>query len=183
MRNFCPTFLSESVFDIDYEKLYNLGKRVILFDLDNTLISYFETIPSEELILLGEKLNNMGFITYVFTNNHESRLKDFCDKFPHYKDNYHMDKPFGFKIRKYLKNENILNLSSVIMIGDQLVTDIICANRVGVDSILVRSISRESEHLYTRINRKREKGIVKRIAKNNSSYASQIFNIINKESK
>lgn len=181
MRNFCPTFLSENVFEIDYENLYNLGKRIILFDLDNTLISYFETVPDEKLINLGKSLIDMGFKTYVFTNNHEARLKTFCMSFPHYKDNYHMNKPFGSKMKKYLLTEGITDLSSVIMIGDQLVTDIICANRVGVDSILIRSISRKSEHLYTRVNRLREKGIVKRIAKVNSSFASQISNIIIKE--
>jgi predicted HAD superfamily phosphohydrolase YqeG len=67
------------------------------------------------------------------------------------------------------------------MIGDQLVTDILCANRVGVDSILVKSISRASEKWYTRINRLRDPFIVKKIAKKDALYAKQIAEIVRKE--
>ena len=69
------------------------------------------------------------------------------------------------------------------MIGDQLVTDVLCANNVGVDSILVKSISRESEKFYTVINRLREPLIIKRFAKHNKEYANQILEIIKKEKK
>ena len=67
------------------------------------------------------------------------------------------------------------------MIGDQLVTDILCANNVGVESILVKSISRESEKLYTIINRWREPFIIKRYWKKNPEYAAQIYEMIKKE--
>ena len=40
MNHHIPTYLAQSVYDIDYNKLYANGKRVILFDLDNTLAPY-----------------------------------------------------------------------------------------------------------------------------------------------
>ena len=94
-----------------------------------------------------------------------------------------MKKPFAHKVKKFLKNNNINDYNEIIMIGDQLVTDILCANNVGVESILIKSISRESEKLYTIVNRWREPYIVKRIARKNPEYAAQIYEIIKKEKK
>ena len=59
----------------------------------------------------------------------------------------------------FLKKENI-EITNTILIGDQLLTDIKCANKLGLDSVLVKSISRKSEKWYTRINRLREKRVI-----------------------
>lgn len=180
MSKYMPTNVALSVFDVDYDTLYANGKRIILFDLDNTLISYYETLPTNELIELGHKLLEKGFKTYVLTNNYLSRIEPFINQFPHTEAGFLMKKPFAFKIKKYLKEHQITDYSSIIMIGDQLVTDIRCANSLGVDSILVKSISRKSEKWYTVINRKREKRIVKNIAKKDAEYAKKISEIIKK---
>lgn len=37
---FYPDRIEESVYNIDFEKLYNNGKRGILFDIDNTLVMH-----------------------------------------------------------------------------------------------------------------------------------------------
>ena len=51
------------------------------------------------------------------------------------------------------------------MIGDQILTDIIGANRLGIKSILVNPIKRKTDHVFTRINRKLEKYIINKIIK------------------
>lgn len=183
MSKYMPTNVALSVFDVDYDTLYASGKRIILFDLDNTLISYFEKVPSTSLIELGHKLLKIGFKTYVLTNNYGSRINLFMETFPATEAGYLMKKPFAYKIKRFLKERNITDYSKIIMIGDQLVTDIKCANNLGVDSILVKSISRASEHWYTIINRSREKGIVKKIAKKDPVFAAKISEIIKKEDK
>ena len=94
-----------------------------------------------------------------------------------------MQKPFAYKIKSFLKTQEIYDYSQIVMIGDQLVTDIKCANRLKVDSVLIKSISRESEHFYTRINRLREKSIVKKIAKKDASKAALIWQVVSKEKK
>lgn len=180
---YLPTHLSTSVFEVDYNKLYEEGKRIILFDLDNTLISYYESVASPKLIALGNKLLDMGFQTFVLTNNHGYRIHHFMENFPASAFGSHMHKPGAKKIMKFLKAHEVTNLSMIIMIGDQLVTDILCANRLGVESILVKSISRESEHLYTVINRLREPFIVRNIAKKDPEIANKIMKIISKEKK
>lgn len=183
MSKYIPTKLALSVYDIDYNELYANGKRIILFDLDNTLISYYENKPNEKLIEFGNKLLSMGFKVYVLSNNKGSRISLFMETFPATGSGNLMKKPFAYKVKRFLKEQDINNYQEIIMIGDQLVTDVLCANNVGVDSILIKSISRESEKFYTIINRLREPLIVKKIAKKDPIYAKQIYEIIKKEKK
>lgn len=181
MSKYLPTNVALSVFNVDYDTLYAKGKKIILFDLDNTLISYDESVPSPELIKLGEQLLEKGFKVFVLTNNHGYRINHFMETFPATKAGYSMRKPFAYKIRRFLKNNQVNDYGQVVMIGDQLLTDIKCANRLGVESILVKSISRTSEHLYTRLNRLREKNVIKQLAKIDEAYAKQIAELIKKE--
>ena len=183
LSKYIPTKLSLSIYDIDYNELYANGKRIILFDLDNTLISYYEDKPDKKLIEFGNKLLSMGFKVYVLSNNRGKRINLFMETFPATGSGNLIKKPYAHKVKKFLKNNNINNYNEIIMIGDQLVTDNLCANNVGVESILIKSISRESEKLYTIINRWREPLIVKRIARKNPEYAAQIYKIIKKEKK
>mgnify|MGYP000121594272 FL=1 len=76
-----------------------------------------------------------------------------------------------------MKKENI-EITNTILIGDQLLTDIKCANKLGLDSVLVKSISRKSEKWYTRINRLREKRVINNIAKVDKEKAIAIAKII-----
>lgn len=181
MSLYLPTYLAKSVIDINFNKLYDEGKRIILFDLDNTLISYEQKTCSSDLKLLSGILLSKGFKVYVLTNNYESRITNFKKSFQATDYGYKMYKPRTKRIMKYLEEKGITDYSKIIMIGDQLVTDILCANRLGVDSVLVKSISRKSEHFYTKINRMREKFIVNKIAKTNPDFANQIREIIKKD--
>ena len=63
---FYPDRIEESVYNIDFEKLYNNGKRGILFDIDNTLV----------MDLFG-RLHLLGFKTCLISNNDEERVKRF----------------------------------------------------------------------------------------------------------
>ena len=181
MSKYIPKKVALSVYDIDYNELYASGKKIILFDLDNTLISYDEDLPSKKLIDLGTKLLQIGFKVYIISNNKGKRITNFVRSFPvtGYKEK--MKKPFAYKIKKFLKESNYQNLEEIVMIGDQILTDIVCANKVGIDSILVKSISRKSEMIYTTINRLRGPLVLRKYARKNPQYANKIYEIIKKE--
>ena len=177
MNKYIPTYLAQTVYDIDFVTLYEQGKRVILFDLDNTLASYEEAIPTEKQLELNKYLRKLGYKIYIVSNNREPRTKLYTTTFV--VDNYLVlaRKPFTRRITKFLKKENI-NKNGMIMIGDQLLTDICCANKLGVDCYLVHSISRKTEKWYTKINRKREKIVLRKIEKKNEKLANEIRKII-----
>ena len=70
----------------------------------------------------------------------------------------------GFK--KAVKALGITDYSQVVVLGDQILTDILGGNRMGFKTILIKAIDRESEVFSTRFNRRFERKIVKRIKKN-----------------
>ena len=64
LQSYIPTDCYKTVFEIDYNKLYEQGKRLLLFDLDNTLISYREDKLSKETIDLFFNLQQKGLPLY-----------------------------------------------------------------------------------------------------------------------
>ena len=52
------------------------------------------------------------------------------------------------------------------VIGDQLLTDVLFGNRVGITTILVNPLS-VHDKIFTRFNRRREKKIYKKLYQNN----------------
>ena len=49
-KKFIPNEFHDSFFDIDFKKLYDDGLRLILSDLDNTLISYDDIKPTKRIL-------------------------------------------------------------------------------------------------------------------------------------
>ena len=76
IKKMIPTYFYKSIYDIDYKGLYNDGIRLILTDLDNTLISYKETLPTPELFELKKRIEDMGFELLLVHNQVLYELKD-----------------------------------------------------------------------------------------------------------
>lgn len=161
---YIPNYVYKTIYDIDFDTLYASGKRIILSDLDNTIARYDEIEPSIKCIKWNELLKNQGFKIYLVSNNNDTRIKKFSEKF-------HIDgylskarKPFTKRLENFLKENNIKK-QEVISIGDQIVTDIAGFNSLGVDTILVKTINQKKQKWYTKINRSREKRILRKIKK------------------
>lgn len=163
VKKFIPNQFHDSVYDIDFDQLYKEGKRLILSDLDNTLISYDELVPSKENLELFSKLEAIGFEVILLSNNIPPRvnkyIKDISIKgYANARKplNVGMRKAFNNASREYKKNE-------IVVIGDQLMTDVWGANRYNVSSILVNPIKKKTEKWYTKFNRRTEVKMLERI--------------------
>lgn len=161
---YLPTYVYTTIYDIDFTSLYASGKRIILSDLDNTIASYSEETPSKEVLEFNKYLRNLGFKIYLVSNNNDKRIKKFSEEFIIDGFLAKAKKPFTKKLEKFLSNNN-LKKEEIISMGDQLVTDISGFNKLGVDSILVKTIDQKNQKWYTKINRLREKNILKKIKK------------------
>lgn len=163
-HKFIPTIYKETVFDVDYIKLYESGVRLILTDLDNTLVSYKDDVVNEELAKFILDRKSEGFEVMIISNNSsEKRVKEFAEKLDvKYLSRALKPLKCGFKkilkkaSRKYSPNE-------IVAIGDQLMTDVFAANRMNYTSILVKAIDRKTEKWTTRFNRILEKHVLKTI--------------------
>ena len=176
---YIPTYCALSIYDIDFDKLYDQGKRIILTDLDNTLISYRQNQADERLIEFGKYLRKRGFQIFIVTNNNDKRVTEFLKTFEinGYLINAH--KPSSKKIDEFIL-KNKIKKEEVIYMGDQLVTDIAAANNANLESVFISAIDTSSQKWYTKINRMREKRIIKNIMKIDSVSGKRIENTINR---
>lgn len=157
-----PDMYQKSIYSINYEKLCNCGIRCLLFDLDNTCVPYVEKVPSKKLIDLFDYLKDMGFKVILFSNATKKRLEVFKNTLV-VDCSYSSRKPSKRKFLKVLKMYNF-DLSEVAIIGDQLFTDILGGNRVGIKTILVNPMSKKDMPL-TFIFRILERGQFKKFKK------------------
>ncbi|WP_338982828.1 YqeG family HAD IIIA-type phosphatase [Spiroplasma endosymbiont of Othius punctulatus] len=144
LNYFKPSLYVENVSKINIASLKSSGIKLIICDLDNTLISFSERMPSKESIefIKAIKLSEIEFV--LFSNNIRSRVENFSKKAE--VANYFWDckKPLTSKMT-YIQKKFNFNKDEIIMIGDQLITDIFFANRCYIKSILVTPLKRSSE--------------------------------------
>ncbi len=137
-----PDYYYTSAYSIPYKKLYEEGKRGLLFDVDNTLVEHGAPANEKAVELIG-KLKEMGFGVCFISNNKEPRVKKF---------NEPMSATYIFKAGKpgkagYLKACERLGVKpeEACFVGDQIFTDIWGANKAGITSFLVRRIAFHEE--------------------------------------
>ena len=151
MYNFLlPNEFVTSVFEITPEKLQDLGIKGIITDLDNTLVEWDRADATEELIEWLQIMKEAGIRIIIASNNNEARVKTFAEP---------LDIPYIHKARKPLRNAfygAIIQLglrpNEVVMVGDQLLTDVMGANRLGLHTILVKPVA-QSDGFVTKFNR------------------------------
>lgn len=158
MDKFIPDIYQKSIFAIDYEKLKNKGIKCILFDLDNTIAPINVEKPSRELKDLVADIELLGIKVIILSNSGKARVRPF-------KEGLNVDSSFNSKKplkKKYKKIIDIYGFSDteIACIGDQLLTDIFGANRMGFTSILVNPIS-DNDYIWTKFNRIFERKLFK----------------------
>jgi hypothetical protein len=102
------------------------------------------------------------FKVIIFSNGNKKRLKPFKDAL-NVDVSYLSMKPLPYKFLRIIKLYKY-NLDEVAIVGDQIYTDIIGGNKVGITTILVNPIS-VKDGLLTKINRLREKYLFKKLLK------------------
>ena len=144
-----PDGYFDSVFDIDYKKLWEKGFRGLMFDIDNTLTVHNERAEKKEAEFF-KKLRKIGFRTVVLSNNSKKRVEPFANM---------IKSPFVSRAKKplssgYLRGMHMIgtNVSNTLFVGDQVYTDIVGANRIGLKNILVKPISTK-ETVWIRMKR------------------------------
>ena len=138
-----PSAYAKSVFHIDYKKLYELGFRGIIFDIDNTLVHHGDD-ATEEIEKLFRNIHELGLNTVLLSDNSEERVREFaCNLDTPYVSDANKPDPYGY--HKALKLMGT-GKAETIAIGDQMFVDIRGANAFGIPSILVKYIKKPGIH-------------------------------------
>ena len=162
----------ENVFSIYYTKLYNNGYRGIIFDIDNTLAHHHED-STKEIDELFQTIHDIGLKTILLTNADEARVKRFIKNI----DSLYICDARKPSVINYLKAIKMLNIQKeeALVIGDQIFTDILGANRSKIDNILVKYM-RYPDEVKIGIRRTVEKMVFK-LYERNKRYQNRIGDI------
>ncbi len=160
IEKFKPTWQVKRIYSLTPEELKRAGIKAVLTDLDNTLIAWDNPEGTVELKRWIAEMEAAEIPVVVVSNNSHARVKRALShiELPFVSRSL---KPFGYGIRRALKKLN-LNTDQVVMVGDQLITDILAANITGTRSILVKPLL-DSDAWNTKINRFFEFFIKKRL--------------------
>lgn len=158
-----PNLRLNSVYDLDFEALARRGIKGIITDLDNTLVGAKEPLATPKLIEWLNKLREHGFKVVIVSNNNETRVSRFAEP---------LGIPFIHAARKpsnraFRKAFKVLGLpqKQTAVLGDQMMTDVLGGNRLGLYTILVLPISPKDEGIMTRVNRLIERIALARLRK------------------
>lgn len=136
-RNFYPEVYYRSVYEIDFKKYYDEGRRAILFDIDNTLVMH-DAPANDQAKALVDELSGIGFRMCVVSNNKGQRVSSFADAVGiSYVCSAGKPGTKGYeRAMELLGTEH----KETMAVGDQLFTDMWGANRAGLFSVLVKPI-------------------------------------------
>jgi HAD superfamily phosphatase (TIGR01668 family) len=151
-----PRLQVNTIYDIDLKALWEQGIRGIITDLDNTLVGAKAPLATPELIDWLKVVAQLGFQVVIVSNNSKIRVTTFAEP---------LSLPFIFRAKKpttaaFRKAMQLMNLKPehTVVIGDQMMTDVLGGNRMGLYTILVLPIARGDEGFFTKlINRSLEK--------------------------
>lgn len=152
---FTPAHAMESLQSIDLQALWDRGKRLLLLDVDNTLVQWHTDVCAEAVLEWTAKAKAIGFDICIISNTNQlARLGRIAASIGaatvrgRFKPSRSM---FRLALIKFKRTPQ-----EAIMVGDQLVTDVLGANRSGIEAIWVRRLEGK-EFKGTSVNRVMER--------------------------
>lgn len=157
-----PTIAVNKVTDITPALVHAIKADSILLDVDNTLAFPGSQEPLEGTIEWANAMKEAGIKIIIMSNNFQKRVQPFVAKYDLPFMSFSLKPlPFAyFRAMRKLKAKR----EDVVVVGDQVFTDIIGANFSFMKSILLMPAVEETSVSF-RVKRKLEKQIRKRILK------------------
>ena len=157
LKQFLPDEHVKSILDISPEQLKQKGIKGIITDLDNTLVEWDRPNATPALIRWFDEVKKRNILVTIVSNNNEERVKAFSDP---------LNIPFIFRARKPMGpafhkalSQMGLKKEETVVIGDQLLTDVLGGNRSGFHTILVVPVA-QTDGFFTKFNRFAERRIL-----------------------
>lgn len=145
-----PTYKFDSYKDISVDFLKENGYDTILADLDDTLSEHGSQVISDSLKNWLNEIGENGVRLIIISNNSKKRVEKFAG-------NIGVEfvsrafKPATKIILKKIKGIGC-GEKNILFIGDQLFTDIRCANNMNIDSVLVNPVGNKTT-LFIKLKR------------------------------
>ena len=161
-----PTWVVESVKDVDPRALKARGITAVITDLDNTLVPWrhYDIAPGVVEWLAKLEVENIK-ICIASNTLHMTRLAQLAET---------MGIPFVDRVRKpsvggFVRSMELMgsNVSNTAVFGDQIFTDVLAGNRLGLTTILLRPPLSREEFFSTQLVRYLESFVIGRLKYHN----------------
>lgn len=163
---FYPKSYFNKILEVKPEFLKENNIQAILLDIDNTLLDYQHNII-EGLEDWVENLKKQGIKFCILSNTNSKKKAEKISNLLNVPYIFFAKKPLKFGFNKAKKMLQIEDSQNIAVIGDQVMTDVLGANRCKMYSILVAPLN-ERDILVTKINRIIERKILKKYFKQNN---------------
>lgn len=160
MSLFEPKAILQTYTDFRPSEYKSLGYKAVFVDIDNTIAIPHTGVCDEKAEAFLNEIKNAGLKVVIFSNASEKRVLRFIRNI-RLDYTYLSFKPFPFRLIRKCKQLGIKTKEAVV-IGDQLITDVLCANLAGSCAIYSKQLQ-EKDTFITSINRRTERFIWRHI--------------------
>lgn len=146
--SFLPRLITDELTDLTPELLRSLGIRLLMMDFDNTIVPYTTDVPTEKMAQWLAMMAASDLQICVVSNSKNDRVKIFCAEYG-IPVIVRAKKPGTKGIKEALARFEV-KPKDAALVGDQIFTDTLGANRAGVSAILIRAIDNHNIWLKLR---------------------------------
>lgn len=160
MKILYPDLYLKKVEDITIDIIIKNKIKLLILDVDNTLIDYYKNL-SDDIIKWSKEMRGQGIKMFILSNtNNKEKVEKVAKALDIEYKNFAM-KPLkkGFK---YVQNQTKFKPENIAVVGDQIFTDVLGGNRCNMFTILVDPIDEKKEYWYTAWKRPIEESIKKK---------------------
>ncbi len=158
-KNTIPDLIIDRIWQIDTQVLRDLGVKALIVDVDNTLSSHGSPLPEKEVVPWLAHMSELKVPVVILSNNTKARVEPFANK---------LGLPFVHFAAKpmrggFLRAQSQLShpAGEIAVVGDQIFTDIVGGNKMGMKTVLVLPIKQDT-NLWVRFKRGFEKRYIDR---------------------
>ena len=161
MKNvFMPDRIFNSFRDITVQYLKEQKIEALLLDIDNTLVTYEDPVPTEDVMKWLLEMKEGGIkLAFVSNNSDPSRVEKFNENLGFFSV-CRAKKPLPSGFRRALASMSV-QAENAASVGDQIFTDVWGAKSIGAYAFLVPPI-KDKTTLFFRAKRFLERPIIKK---------------------
>ncbi len=158
---FVPDRCLSSFADVTPSFLQENGIAALACDIDNTLVTYDDAVPTEAVLHWLETLVSAEISVGFLSNNHLQRVERFCRDLPvKFFAAPDAKKPSCKALYRFLQDAHVTPKQTAVL-GDQIFTDVLMAKRLGCRAFLVPPIKDRTDWFH-RLKRRGERPFLRR---------------------
>lgn len=146
-----PDFYYHSLEEITPSMLRSLGIEALVMDIDNTIVTYDDPLPTESADRWFSDVTEAGIKISFVSNNNRERVNLFNSRlgYPAYAKS---GKPFTKYILTAVADMGV-KPEKTALIGDQIFTDILAGHRAGLAVCILVDPIKDKKSLFFRFKR------------------------------